>query len=158
MTHNPLTTLIEMARHQADDASRRLGQLQRAQLSAQEQLAMLETYRSEYLAQLDAKMALGLGMDQLRNFRLFLDALDAAIEQQQRVGEQATQHLEGGRQAWQQSTRKLNAFDTLDDRLKRRALLAMAKKEQRDTDERAARARSGHAGLFGSGLRMEASP
>jgi flagellar FliJ protein len=120
---------------------------------------MLETYRREYLAQLDDKMAQGLPMEQLRNYRLFLDALDAAIAQQQRVGEQAAQHLAGGRELWQQSTRKLNAFDTLGERLKRRALLAIAKKEQRDTDERAARARSGHAfgGQFSS-MRMEQSP
>jgi flagellar protein FliJ len=158
MKHNALATLIELARHQADDASRRLGELQRAQLSAAGQLAMLETYRSEYLQQLDDQMAQGLSMQQLRNFRHFLDALDEAIAQQQRVGEQAAQQLEGGRQAWQQRTRKLNAFDTLGERLKRHALLTIAKKEQRDTDERAARARPAHASQFSGSLRLESQP
>lgn len=139
MKHTPLTTLIELARHQADDASRRLGELQRAQLSAREQLTLLEQYRAEYLAQLQARMAQGVCVEHLRNHQHFVDTLDAAIEQQSAHTEQAVQRLDTGRQAWQQSARKLNAFGTLAERLQRHALLALNRREQRDTDERATR-------------------
>lgn len=155
MKHTPFSTLIELARNQTDEASRRLGRLQRAQLGAREQLALLERYRGEYLAQLDERMAQGLATDELRNFQQFIDTLDAAIEQQRRHAEQATQHLDHGRLAWQQSARKLGAYDTLADRLRRHALLALGRREQRDTDERAARVSHGHTAAPLGGLRPE---
>lgn len=149
MTTTPFATLLELARNQTDAASRRLGELQRAQLSAREQLVLLERYRSDYLAQLDAHMARGLSTDRLRNFQHFIATLDDAIAQQARLSEEAGHRLDEGRQAWQRSARKQGAFDTLAGRFKRHALQAAGKKEQRETDERAALARQRH------GLRLD---
>ncbi len=141
MTPNPLATLIELAQTQTDDAVRRLGELQRAQLGAHEQLALLEQYRQDYLVQLQARMAQGLSMERLRNFQGFLVLLDDAIAQQQRAADQAGERLADGRTQWQTSHRRLQAFGTLSSRVERRAQVVQQKKEQRDTDERAARAR-----------------
>ena len=140
MKHNPMDTLIELAQNQTDEARRRLGELQRAQLSASEQLTLLEKYRAEYLVRLDHAMAQGLSMEQLRNDQGFIETLDQAIAQQTALAQDALQRLDQGREAWQQSARKLGAFDTLAERIQRHALLVRSRREQRDTDERAARA------------------
>lgn len=150
MKNTPFATLTELARHRTDEASRRLGELQRAQLGAGEQLRLLLNLRSDYLAQLAQKMALGLTMDQLRNFQQFIAMLDEAIALQAGHTEQAAQRLSDGRQAWQHSARRLGAFDTLAGRLQRQALEARSRGEQRDTDERAARARNPQARLDGA--------
>lgn len=141
MNPQALATLIDLAQNQADQAGRRLGELQRAQLSAQDQLTLLQTYRADYLSRLDEKMAQGLSTAQLRNYQGFILTLDEAIALQAQLSEQAGDRLADGRQQWQQSQRKLGAFDTLAERLKRHALQVRGKREQRETDERAARAR-----------------
>ncbi len=47
MKPTPFATLTELARNQTDAASRRLGELQRAQLSASEPLPLLHSYRAD---------------------------------------------------------------------------------------------------------------
>ena len=52
---------------------------------------------------------------------------------------QADSRLDHGRSDWQHHKRRLNSFDTLAERVRRQDMLAQAKREQRDSDERAAR-------------------
>ena len=135
----PLDTLTDLARTQTDDAARRLGALQTAQLSANQKLDLLLQYRQDYYDQLHALMNKGLPTAQWRNFQAFLGTLDGAIEQQRAIVAQAASRLDHGRTDWQQHKRRLNSFDTLAERVRRQDLLAQAKREQRDSDERSAR-------------------
>ncbi len=135
----PLDTLIELARNRTDDAARRLGHLQNARLSADEKLSLLLQYRADYHAQLQALMQNGVSNSQWFNWRDFLGTLDGAIEQQRAIARQAASRLEHGRGEWQQHKRRQSSFDTLAERLHRQELMATAKREQRDSDERASR-------------------
>ena len=135
----PLDTLIDLARNRTDDAARRLGFLQSAQLSADEKLTVLMQYRQDYHARLQALMQQGVSNSQWFNWRDFLGTLDGAIEQQRAIVRQAAKRLEQGRGEWQQNKRRLNSFDTLAERLRRQELMVEAKREQRDSDERASR-------------------
>lgn len=135
----PLTTLIELAQTKTDDATRRLGQLQSDQISANAKVDMLLQYRQEYIDQLQAKMQGGLAAGQLRNYQQFIKTLDSAIEQQRLVALQAEQRLVKGRSEWQDCKRSLNSFGTLADRVRQQALREAGKKEQRDSDERSSR-------------------
>jgi flagellar FliJ protein len=135
----PLDTLSELAHTQTDDAARRLGVLQTAQIGANQKLALLLQYRQDYLDQLQALMESGLPSSQWRNYRSFLGTLDGAIEQQRAIVAQAASRLDLGRTDWQHHKRRLNSFDTLADRLRRQELAAQARREQRDSDERSAR-------------------
>ncbi|OUL99240.1 flagellar export protein FliJ [Variovorax sp. JS1663] len=135
----PLDTLQELARNRKEEAARRLGVLQTAQVSADQKLDLLLQYRQDYAQQLQALMADGLPASQWRNFNNFLSTLDGAIEQQRAIVKQAAVRLDRGRGDWQHHARRLNSFDTLAERLRRQETLAQAKREQRDSDERAAR-------------------
>jgi len=76
--------------------------------------------------------------EQWRNYQ-FLQALDSGIAQQRAVLAQAQARLERGRSQWQQQRRRLNAFETLAERLQRQDDQAQARREQRAGDEHAAR-------------------
>ena len=135
----PLDTLIELARGKTDDAARRLGALQSAQLDAKQKLTLLIQYRQDYLAQLQAQMQQGVSTSQWFNYQDFLATLDGAISQQRALAQQADVRLQHGRSEWQKHKRRLNSFDTLAERAERLAQQVQAKREQRDSDERAAR-------------------
>ena len=136
---SPLTTLIELAQGKTDEATRKLGQLQTAHTSATGKLELLLQYRQEYMDQMQLQMQGGIPSAQLRNFQTFITTLDGAIEQQRALTQQADNRLEHGRTDWRFSKRRLNSFDTLADRIQQKSLYALNKKEQRDSDERAAR-------------------
>ncbi|MDB5779783.1 MAG: fliJ [Polaromonas sp.] len=135
----PLATLIELAQTKTDDATRRLGQLQNAQISANAKLDMLVQYRQEYVEQFNIQLQAGLAASQLRNFQNFIGTLDGAIEQQRALTLQANTRLGHGRTDWQTSKRRLTSFGTLADRARLLELAVAGKKEQRESDERSAR-------------------
>ena len=135
----PLAMLIELAQSKTDAATRRLGQLQNAHTSAAEKLQLLLQYRQEYLDQLQSQMRDGVASAQLRNFQHFIGTLDDAIEQQRALTSQADTRLAHGRGDWQHTKRRLNSFDTLADRVRQQEIIALNKREQRDSDERTAR-------------------
>lgn len=135
----PLATLIELAQRKSDEATRRLGELQNAHLSATQKLEMLLQYRQEYLDQLHGQMQGGVPSAYVRNFQNFIGTLNGAIEQQRALTLQADTRLGHGRSDWQHTKRRLNSFDTLADRVRQQDMLASNKKEQRESDERSAR-------------------
>ena len=135
----PLAMLIELAQTKTDQATRRLGQLQNTHTSAVEKLDMLQQYRQEYLEQMNGQMRDGVAAASVRNFQHFIGTLDGAIEQQRALTEQADTRLGHGRSDWQDSKRRLSAFDTLADRVRQQEMIIVNRKEQRDSDERSAR-------------------
>lgn len=135
----PLATLIELAQSKTDEATRRLGQLQNAHTSAAGKLEMLLQYRQEYLDQLQVQLRDGVASAHLRNFQHFIGTLDGAIEQQRALTLQADTRLTDGRGDWQHTKRRLNSFGTLADRVRQQEVIALNKREQRDSDEYTAR-------------------
>lgn len=135
----PLDMLTDLARNKTDESARRLGALQTAVISASQKLELLLQYRQDYHNQLDALMREGLASSRWANYRNFLGTLDAAIDQQRAIAAQAESRLDHGRTDWRQQKRRLNSFDTLAERARQQEMLAQAKREQRDSDERSAR-------------------
>lgn len=135
----PLATLIELAQSNADEATRRLGQLQNAHTSAAEKLDLLHQYRQEYQDQLQVHLQDGVSAAHLRNFRQFICTLDTAIEQQLALTTQADTRLAHGRTDWQHTKRRQCSFDTLAERLHQQEVTSLNRREQRDCDEHAAR-------------------
>lgn len=135
----PIATLTDLARDRTEDALRRLAALQNASASASQKLELLQQYRRDYGVQLQQLMAQGMESAQWRNYQHFLATLDGGIEQQRAASEQAQARLAGGRTDWQHQQRRLNAFETLAERLQRQERAEQARREQRASDEQAAR-------------------
>jgi len=135
----PIATLTDLARNRTDDALRRLAALQNASASASQKLDMLLQYRRDYGAQLQTLMAQGMDSAQWRNYQHFLATLDGGIEQQRAAAEQSQARVATGRTDWQHQQRRLNAFETLAERLQRQERAEQARRDQRASDEQASR-------------------
>lgn len=135
-----LDTLIELASKQTDEAAKRLGQAVRAGQDAESKLQMLTQYREEYTARFQSSMASGLSIAGYRNFQLFIGKLDEAIAGQQQIVRNAEGRVSNERSTWQSSERKRMSYDQLLVRAESVQQAKQAKREQKQTDEFAARA------------------
>lgn len=135
----PLQKLLDLAHERTDDAARRLGELIGAEKEDDRKLALLLEYREEYQARFMAAARNGIGPDEWRNFSAFINRLDDAIEQQQRIVAQARDRTVAGQQAWLAERNRLKAFDTLSQRHHQAQLRKEARQDQRITDEHAAK-------------------
>jgi flagellar protein FliJ len=140
MAINPaLETLIELATNQTDEAAKRLGRAIRTCEDAEQKLQMLLQYREDYYARFQSSMAAGLSIAGYRNFQLFLDKLDAAINGQQKIAEDARRRREEERTAWQNSERKRMSYGTLASRSEKEEQRKENKRDQKMMDEYANR-------------------
>ena len=134
-----LNTLIELATTEVDDAAVRLGRAVRAVEDAQQKLGLLAGYRDDYAQRFQNTMANGFTPMAYRNFQGFMDKLDQAINGQQQLVRDAERRVEHERGAWRESERKRISYDALASRAKAAADQKTAKREQKQTDEQAAR-------------------
>jgi len=136
---SPVNTLLELARDASDEAARTLGRCNRQREDAAQQLKQLRDYRQDYLEKLQAAMQAGLPATDCRNYQRFITTLDAAIAQQAQVLVDADRQLAAGRGHWRATQRKVNAFATLQTRAQAAYAQVLARREQRASDEFAAR-------------------
>ncbi len=140
MNHSSaLQTLIELAVTETDEAAKRLGLAIQAGAEAEKKLSMLLQYREDYAARFQSSLTAGLTAQGYRNFQLFLEKLDSAINGQQQVVIAAEQRIERERGAWQAGERKRVSYDTLATRAEKDALRKENRRDQKITDEQAAR-------------------
>lgn len=136
---NALQTLIELTQNRMDDAAKRLGELLANSNAHEERLRLLEQYRNDYDTRLRDALTTGIGPDALRNYTVFLGRLNDAISEQQRILDEARDHVTVGRQAWVDQRNRKKAFDTLADRQLQIEVKRENKAEQRMTDEHSAK-------------------
>lgn len=134
-----IDTLIELATTATDEAARQLGRAIRAADDTEQKLALLLQYRDEYAARFQADMLAGLTAMGYRNYQCFLDKLDQAISGQQQVVREAQRKVAEDRSAWQASERKRMSYDTLANRAQQAAQRKESKRDQKQSDEHAAR-------------------
>lgn len=138
-TSSALDTLIELATKETDEVAARLGRCMKAAEETEQKLAMLMQYRDDYSARFQQNMATGLTPMGYRNFQIFMDKLEQAISGQQLVVRDAHALVDRERAAWQASERKRMSYGTLANRALKAKQLADSKRDQKQTDEHAAR-------------------
>lgn len=134
-----LTTLTELATRDVDECAKRLGRAVRAVEEAQQKLTLLAGYRDDYASRFQATMASGFTPMAYRNFQGFMDKLEQAISGQQQVVRDAEWRVEQERNAWRESEKKRISYDALCARARKADDIRLAKREQKQTDEQAAR-------------------
>jgi flagellar FliJ protein len=137
--HFPIKTLIGLAQDDVDAAAQRLGRAQREASEVQAQLDALVRYRDEYHARFNATAQSGMPAGNMRNFQAFIDTLDAAIEQQRKLLQAAYARVEAAKPEWQRHKQKLGSYEVLQARGDAAEAQQVARREQRDADEHAAR-------------------
>ncbi|MDD2913812.1 MAG: flagellar export protein FliJ [Gallionella sp.] len=134
-----LQSVMNLAQHQNDSATRKLGQLNKQQHSAQQQLEMLRQYRRDYQMRLQESTQGGMAPAELRNFQEFINKLDEAIAQQFQTVEQSKVSTQVGRGEFDATRRKLKSFDTLRKRHVEEQKMVAEKSEQKSLDEHTGR-------------------
>lgn len=134
-----LNTLIELATTDVDDAAARLGRAVRAVADAKEKLALLSGYQDDYANRFQSSMAGGFTPMAYRNFRAFMDKLDQAIAGQRHVITDSERRAEAERGKWRECERKRISYGALATRARSAEEKKVAKREQKETDELAAR-------------------
>lgn len=134
-----LQPLMNLAQHQKDSATHRLGQLNRQQESAQQKLDTLLEYRRDYQSRLHEASQHGMEKAELRNFHQFINKLDEAISQQARLVENSRISTQAGCCEFNKAQRKLKSFDMLQQRHVEEQKKAEIKSEQKALDEHTSR-------------------
>jgi len=134
----PLQPVLDLARNGADAASARLGHAMKTLLEADKKLALLLEYRSEYQTRFRDAVAAGIDSAGWQNFHRFLARLEAGIESARTQVDAARAAALQAQSQWQEQQRKLKAYDVLAQRHERKEQHADARREQRETDDRAA--------------------
>lgn len=134
-----LQPLINLAQHQNDSATRKLGLLNKQEHSAQSKLEMLQQYRKDYQARLQTATQNGINPAELRNFQEFMAKLDEAISQQLKLVGQSKLSTQAGRGEFNTAQRKLKSFEVLQQRHTETQNIVTAKSEQTALDEHTGR-------------------
>ncbi len=138
-----LTTLVELAPRDAEDAAKKLGACVRQREEATQKLALLTQYRDDYAARGQADMASGIGAAQFNNFRVFMGKLDQAITGQRQVVDDFARRADQARVVWMACEQKKLSYSTLGERAAHQLLQRENKRDQKTNDEFAARATLG---------------
>lgn len=134
-----LITLVNLAEHHNESATRKLGQLNQQELGAQQQLETLLEFRHDYQTQMRQSTEAGISPTALRNFQQFIYKLDEAIAQQRRQVENSKASTQLGRDEFDATRRKLKSFDTLKQRHDETQKHIANKAEQKELDEHTGR-------------------
>lgn len=131
----PLQMLLDLAHWRSDAAALDLGVLNHKLREMDVRLQLLLDYRDEYQARLARAIQAGLESASWRNYRAFLDKLEAAIAQQRELLECSRLHAETGRHHWHSEQRRLKSFDTLSRRHRQSEARREQRGEQRELDD-----------------------
>lgn len=138
-TKNAINILTDLTTRQSEAAAKRLGQANKQQDQAKQQLDLLVDYRKSYAEQLQTQMTQGLAVSGYCNFYQFLANLDKAVDQQNKAWQTSLQFVENERANWQLSERKRLSFNTLTQRAQNAMLREEITRDQKQTDEHATR-------------------
>ena len=134
-----LQTVPDLMQSRADEATRQLARLIAAEQDAKGKLDLLSQYREEYARRFQESAQQGMSPLQWKNFQDFLNRLDDAIRQQHLVVANSRNDTAAGQTHWQEQRIRLKAIDTLSDRHYSAELALELRREQKLTDEIAAR-------------------
>ena len=134
----PIQRIADNRERQAASA---LGESLKVRHAAEQRLAELRAYHAEYLQRYGETTRNGASAAQIRDYHLFLDKLEQAIREQERVASQAQQQCSASKDHWRERYNRSQAMSKVVDRLQDGERRAADKREQSDQDERNQRKR-----------------
>jgi len=131
-----LGPVARVARQHERNAARHLGDSLHEVEQQQKQLEDLVNYRDQYIAAFQAAGKEGLTAVQLRDFKLFLGRLDAAIMQQQQKLVASRQNCEQSHAEWHDKHGHSKMIDKVVENRKQTEDRKLNEQEQREQDDR----------------------
>jgi len=131
--------VAEIAQQQADAAARSVAECNQIVTDMRKQLDELLAYRDDYANGLRHKGHEGLKANQIKDYSLFMERLNKAIEQQQAVLNSAGSKLAASKQLWIEKQQRARTIDSVVSRYQQVERREQSRREQRDGDEHALR-------------------
>lgn len=135
---NALMVAIEMAVRKRDEARNALLERQRAHAAAKSQMEKLENYALEMQQRWGASEGAAMKPEVMFHHRQFMDRLQHAIDLQTRVMNDQNIRLEAAQKALMAAELRLSSLNKVVETRRRDMALAQMRREQKQTDERAA--------------------
>jgi flagellar protein FliJ len=146
----PLLILLDSAEKARDDAVSQMENARRAHENARQQAQSLADWRKEYQQRWSAQFAKAGGMEIMRCYQDFTARLGDAVSEQDKRLEQAAVVMEQCRLQLIERERKVAAVGQLIDRRQLESAQREQRRDQKATDEQAARAGRGGSPLSSS--------
>lgn len=154
-TLEPLLALLSQTERERDAALAESQRCTQAHGAAQSQADQLVAYRRDYEQRYAEKFKQEGGMELLHVYRSFMDRLNVAVDQQQRVAQHTHLKAEQARAALIEQEVRVASVRKLIERRQHEARLAADRRDQKQTDEFAARASSLRQSLLSAdGVRL----
>ncbi|SFM39506.1 flagellar FliJ protein [Ectothiorhodospira mobilis] len=128
--------VVRLADHRQQDAARQLGGWQRTLEERLQRLHELCDYRDEYARRFQDQTAGPMTAVSVRDYRIFLERLNTAIEQQDRLVAAAREELERSRGTWVQARGRTEVLTRLVERFRQEERHEQERREQAEQDDR----------------------
>ena len=134
-----LSPVQRIAQSRERKAARHMGESHKNLLAEEARLLQLKQYHEEYLARFEAAARQGLSSAQLQEYRAFLDKLDQAIGQQERVVEARKLDHSSRQDNWRETHVRSQALDKVVRRYRQQERQTADHQEQKESDDRSQR-------------------
>jgi flagellar FliJ protein len=139
-----LRPVQRVAQTREKSAAKELGDSQRRTRDQEARLEDLKRYHQDYLDRFEVSARNGMASGQLQEYRAFLDKLDRAIKEQERVVQMSQVECVSRKDAWQQKRVRTQALGKVVDRFRSAELKAGEGREQKESDDRSQRRTDPH--------------
>ena len=134
-----LQIIVDLNARNEKKALEALGELQGKKQEMQTQLDNLQQYLQEYKDKYQTLGASGININQLLEFRSFIDKLDKAIEEQQQLVSKLNNQILLARNHWEKLYQKTRSLEKVCEAAVIEENKIADKQEQAEQDERASR-------------------
>ncbi len=125
--------VVDVTVQREREAAKRLGEAQQRVQAAEQRLDELVRYRDEYTQQFANGGSLTAA--RLRDYRVFLDRLNQAVEQQRTLLARAQQEAETHRQRWLDSRTRVQALGKVVERYRDQERSQHERRLQKESDQ-----------------------
>ncbi|CAA9891805.1 Flagellar FliJ protein [Candidatus Methylobacter favarea] len=145
-----IKTIVELKAAQEKNALEAWGAAQKKLLAMQIQVQGLRKYRQDYQDKFDQRAARGVNVEQLLEFRSFIDKLNKAISGQEQALRLGETEVLAKRKLWEALRQHTRSLQKVCDSALAVEAREEARSEQRELDERAARTGRNSSGGMGN--------
>lgn len=132
-------SIKRLAEWKEKEAASRFGRERRERDGALKRLQDLRQYRKEYLHRYTQSLQTDGSATRMRDYQAFIDKLDTAVTEQERLVRHHEERCELAKRAWSDEYTNTRTLDTVIERKRGEERLAQAKSEQRLIDDRGPR-------------------
>ncbi len=136
--------VLKVAENREASAAKKLGQSQQTQKAEEDKLDNLRQYHLDYMQRFKQAASAGMNAGQLREYQAFLNKLDQAINEQEKIVHNSQKNAVQMKKQWAQTHVRTKSMDKAMSRMKDSERKQQDARDQKVSDEIAQRLRRPH--------------